>query len=358
VLKKVCRQLGVFKWPYKETKLIARRQGRVIATSAPIPADFRNINPQISCTSNQAKQASPAASKRKSSAATKETAAAVGRTQGKRAVGAKKDSAELSADRPRVSASSRRAPRSGKYGAHEDAAENASEFDPQDVAELDVEDDGEHVEHQMSEHIQGDDGEEADPLLAGDEEDCDMLAVEEEECDDHEQGGDDLGCYVESEVVGVGEDEGGVAGIWRESNLADCDTNDSTAAAQEAPPCSLDVTGSDREPLDDLENEQDLQIQQHKIPSYEHVYDARWMSSFGAMPRGADKFGHEVLCDMRYGSPAPFLGMHASGSMRQVFPLLLLFRFFFGTIVTFEADWHLPHLRAHRWHFPHLRAHR
>jgi len=350
VLKKVCRQLGVFKWPYKETKLIARRQGRVIATSAPIPADLRNINPQISCTSNQAKQASPAASKRKSSVATKETAAAVGRTQGKRAVGAKKELAELSADRPRVSASSRRAPRSGKYAAQEDAAESASEFDPADVAELDVEDDGEHVEHQMAEHIQEDDGEEADALLAGDDEDSEMLAVKEEESDEHEQGGDDLGCYVESDVVGVGEDEGSVAGLWHEGNLAECDTNDSTAAAHEPPPCLLDATGSDREPVDDLEQEQhDLQTQQHKIPSYEHVYDARWMSSFGAMPRGADKFGHEVLCDMRYGSPAPFSGMHASGSMRQVFPFLLLFLLIFCTTVTSEADWHSPHLRAHRY---------
>jgi len=170
----------------------------------------------------------------------------------------------------------------------------------------------------------------------------------EEESDDHEQGGDDLGCYVESEVPGVGEDQGGVAGLWHEGNLAECDTNDSTAAAHEAPPCLLDATGSDREPLDDLEQEQhDLQIQQHKIPSYEHVYDARWMSSFGAMPRGADKFGHEVLCDMRYGSPAPFSGMHASGSMRQVFPFLLLFLLIFCTTVTSEADWHSPHLRAH-----------
>jgi len=273
VLKKVCRQLGVFKWPFKEIKLIARRQGRVIATSAPIPADLRNINLQISCISNQAKQASPAASKRKSSAAAKETAAAVGRTQGKRAVGAKKEAVELIADRPRVSSSSRRAPRSGKYAAKEDAAENTSECDAEDVAELVVEDEGEHVEHQMAEHIQNDDGEEADPLLAGDEEDCEMLAVEEEESDDHEQGGDDLGCYVESEVPGVGEDQGGVAGLWHEGNLVECDTNDSTAAAHEAPPCLLDATGSDREPLDDLEQEQhDLQIQQHKIPSF-----ARWM---------------------------------------------------------------------------------
>ncbi|EKX45603.1 hypothetical protein GUITHDRAFT_108477 [Guillardia theta CCMP2712] len=31
VLKKVCRQLGVHKWPYKETKLTARRQGRLLS---------------------------------------------------------------------------------------------------------------------------------------------------------------------------------------------------------------------------------------------------------------------------------------------------------------------------------------
>jgi hypothetical protein len=47
VLKKVCRQLGVFKWPYKETKLIARRQGRIIAASAPIPADLCDINAAV-----------------------------------------------------------------------------------------------------------------------------------------------------------------------------------------------------------------------------------------------------------------------------------------------------------------------
>ena len=48
-LKKFCRQLGV--WPYKETKLIARWQGRVIATSVPaISANLRNINSQVSCT--------------------------------------------------------------------------------------------------------------------------------------------------------------------------------------------------------------------------------------------------------------------------------------------------------------------
>ena len=41
----------MFKWPYKETKLIARRQGRVIAASAPIPHDLRNINAAVASAS-------------------------------------------------------------------------------------------------------------------------------------------------------------------------------------------------------------------------------------------------------------------------------------------------------------------
>ena len=70
VLKKVCRQLGVFKWPYKETKLIARRQGRIIAASAPIPEDLLDINEKVAEKSSaprvRVSEAAAVGSKRKS----------------------------------------------------------------------------------------------------------------------------------------------------------------------------------------------------------------------------------------------------------------------------------------------------
>lgn len=57
----------MFKWPYKETKLIARRQGRVIAASAPIPADLRGINAAVasSSTAPRVSTAMTSAGKRK-----------------------------------------------------------------------------------------------------------------------------------------------------------------------------------------------------------------------------------------------------------------------------------------------------
>ena len=71
MLKKVCRQLGVFKWPYKETKLIARRQGRIIAASAPIPEDLLDINEKVAEKSSAPRvrvaEVAAAGSKRKSS---------------------------------------------------------------------------------------------------------------------------------------------------------------------------------------------------------------------------------------------------------------------------------------------------
>ncbi len=106
MLKKVCRQIGVFKWPYKETKLIARRQGRVIAASAPIPHDLRNINAAVASAATTSLKvqawspASPASSS--SSGKRKSRAVASAAAQGDPASGnASRDSA-AGAKRQRV----------------------------------------------------------------------------------------------------------------------------------------------------------------------------------------------------------------------------------------------------------------
>ena len=98
--------MGVFKWPYKETKLIARRQGRVIAPSAPIPADLRNINAAVASASSLAaaplktSHTSSSTKRKNASVAAKDVAGGGASGGAARAAGGGNKRARVSVDQP------------------------------------------------------------------------------------------------------------------------------------------------------------------------------------------------------------------------------------------------------------------
>ena len=324
MLKKVCRQLGVFKWPYKETKLIARRQGRVIEAAAPIPADLRNINAAVALASTKAdarSNPSPTLPKRKTPSLSEEAAStATASTAGgsscspRRATRAKKQKVPATTATWSQSRRSADAP-AGQIALHNGAiikGNVAAVVEEEDVAQLSVSD----GMSPMSAHVCA--------QWEAQDEQQDVCLVRRRDCgvaisglrDEAEEGEEEARVVEDSEQQHIAafsrqcsnvleEEDSGVSGLWREGGVA------SVASAQrpsrlaslsakrhDTPPGLLDATGSDRETVvdvDDLEEEEheehshvchDTKESDYYASSRQHYYpdEAPWPWA------GADKY--------------------------------------------------------------------
>jgi hypothetical protein len=326
----VCRQLGVFKWPYKETKLIARRQGRVIEAAAPIPADLRNINAAVALASTKAaarSNPSPILPKRKTPSLSEEAAStATASTAGgstcspRRATRAKKQRVPATTATWSQSRRSADAP-AGQTALHNGAiikGNVAAVVEEEDVAQLSVSD----GMSPMSAHVCA--------QWEAQDEQQDVCVVRRRDCgvaisglrDEAEEGEEEDARVVEdSEQQHIAafsrqssnvleEEESGVSGLWREGGVA------SVASAQrpsrlasvsakrhDTPPGLLDATGSDRETVvdvDDLEEVEgheehnhachDTKESDYYASSRQHYYpyEAPW--PWAGAEKGTDKY--------------------------------------------------------------------
>lgn len=267
MLKKVCRQLGVFKWPYKETKLIARRQGRVIAASAPIPHDLRNINAAVASasttslstafldSSSTSSSSSSSSGKRKSRSTAFESVSggiAIGNPVRGTATGAKRQrvaSVRASPKSPRATKSTRSAcpgrTRPWSSRSYQHAAQTQSKcLERED--QLQLEDGGELAQSVGWDPEDQEDEEEKaldDSQSTQDHHVCahdpNMQQIESHEEDEHE------GKDVDEDVRNF-EDDGGIACLWQytlKENQAQIDGR--RVIRPDTPPGLHEANGSD-----------------------------------------------------------------------------------------------------------------
>jgi hypothetical protein len=350
VLKKVCRQLGVFKWPYKETKLIARRQGRVIAASAPIPHDLRNINAAVASASttslsttfldsSSTSSSSSSSSGKRKSRSTSETVSGGslnGSTVRGAAAGAKRQRvapAVASTIVARDTARDTKSPRS----ACSSRSRSSSSRSYQHVAPTQIK----GPEREQQPRIQ-DEGELAQPGAwnPDDDEDQDEKAhadscerstrdhrigpndpnlhhIEEQEIDEDEGKEEEMD-EDEGEGEGNFEDDGGIAGIWQYTVKERPTESDGRRLMRpDTPPGLREATGSDNgydQEYGHFEPEHSTmgRDQQPVHGNLSEMYgcDTRYSGTYGRLV--ADSFTRPHVCDM------PSSAAMARASVRQV----------------------------------------
>ena len=345
MLKKVCRQLGVFKWPYKETKLIARRQGRVIAASAPIPHDLRNINAAVASasttslsttfldSSSTSSSSSSSSSSKRKSRSTSETVSG-GSVNGNTAAGAKRQcvapvrarthvARDIARDAksPRSSCSSRsRSSSSRSYQhvaptqikgpereqllriEHERELAQSGAWNPDDDDDENEKSHADSCERSTRDHQIGPN----DPNLQH---------IEEQEIDEDEG--------KEEEEVNF-EDDGGISGIWHYNEKERPTESDGRRVMRpDTPPGLREATGSDNgydQEYDHFDPEHSAmgRDQQPVHGNLGEMYgcDTRYSGTYGRPM--ADSFTRPHGCDM------PSSAAMARASVRQVssFPVM------------------------------------
>ena len=299
MLKKVCRQLGVFKWPYKETKLIARRQGRVIAASAPIPADLRGINAAVASSSTTPRAPSapasvstgkrkgapskvrlagmdderdaPSASRRgapKRQRVSAATAVETSRSSTSRSSACSGSRSSPEPPRARRVTNSCRPEQVPEDRADHDCADRkvpAQEVHSQGTAHGAIEFEDSSSSSRDEEQSMPDAEEVREEVGEGDGEDADGAQEEAEEdfgqearLDVDEVDGDGREAVL---VEASDLDEGSIAGLWQVGELHVRHDNDDVDTSHDTTPGMLEATGPDRE--HDLADEHDLDDTAH-----------------------------------------------------------------------------------------------
>ena len=345
MLKKVCRQLGVFKWPYKETKLIARRQGRVIAASAPIPHDLRNINAAVASasttslsttfldSSSTSSSSSSSSSSKRKSRSTSETVSG-GSVNGNTAAGAKRQRVAPVRARTHVArdiARDAKSPRS----ACSSRSRSSSSRSYQHVAPTQIKgperEQQLRIEHERELAQSGawnpdDDDDQAEKSHA---DSCERSARDHQigpndpnlqHIEDQEIDGDEGKEEDEDEDEGQGnfEDDGCIAGIWQYTIKERPTESDGRRVMRpDTPPGLREATGSDNgydQEYDHFDPEHSAmgRDQQPVHGNLSEMYgcDTRYSGTYGRLM--ADSFTRPHGCDM------PSSAAMARASVRQV----------------------------------------